>query len=572
MMVVGSGEPVSLSATTSPKTPRTLRGLVRKASKCTIQYPEMPARRSEALLKANRREVSPASPWGSTSPNSRKRVSFEDEKGFEPAAVATGRSDKEGREAARRRSMQMMGSLYALRRVGAKSAEGETSRPESPQSPPSASGGEAQPPPAAIIKSGGQQPPQEQQQQQQEGEQAPGGGGQTSPARAGTPAAADEETVNDDPLFYTTLGDTEDEEATLRRTEAVLARAHEPVQEYGGSRHATAVISARTLAVVRRKAHLLQACDARLAAFELCQAHREETLRSLLSDTAGPPTDFLRLDKFIKAHVHPGGGSPLEANKSDFPSFVASFGLPREHKYLKKMVTLGGEETDWWARAGLQEAQNGTDTAAVGRILDLAADILGSAEHPAIRECRVLLGEILALNALKSAKLIQEKDAARVAGSPKPQPESARKSAEAINLEIKTAVAMGAPTKHEALKEAKGIATKLEMAEKDRLAAVVLLFAEDSVKKDQAEADKCTGVPPVGPASNKADTIEREIRLVVEKGVNEFHPTLKEALTFCKLLRDKDGERKRLAAREKRLAAKAEAEAAARAAASSAEA
>merc|ERR1719401_1889520 len=188
-------------------------------------------------------------------------------------------------------------------------------------------------------------------------------------------------------------------------------------------------------------------------------------------------------------------------------------------------------------------------------MLDLAADILGSKDHDAIVACREVLGNTLANNALRSAQKIKEKDKMKVASSSKPQWESAKKSAEAINLEIKTAVAMGAPTKHPSLQQAKAMATQLEIEEKDRLAQGVLLFAQEQTAKDEANAAKCDGIPPVGPASAAADAVEREAELVVkERGVPEAHPTLKEALRVGKELRDKDGERKRLLAREKRLA------------------
>jgi len=40
---------------------------------------------------------------------------------------------------------------------------------------------------------------------------------------------------------------------------------------------------------------------------------------------------------------------------------------------------------------------------------------------------------------------------------------------------------------------------------------------------------------------------------VSRDGIQEMHPSLKEARSIAKMLRDLDGDRKRLAAREKRL-------------------
>ena len=142
--------------------------------------------------------------------------------------------------------------------------------------------------------------------------------------------------------------------------------------------------------------------------------------------------------------------------------------------------------------------------------------------------------------------------------SAKPQPDSAKASAEAINEEICQAVAMGAPNKHASLEQAKFIATQLERAFVDRSAEQVLFSAEAMQARDEEMAARSKGAPMVGPATQLAENIEREAREAIKRrGVPEEHPTLKKAFLVAKALRDKDGERKRMAAREKRLAAQA---------------
>merc|ERR1719506_454926 len=58
-------------------------------------------------------------------------------------------------------------------------------------------------------------------------------------------------------LMNATLSDLKDSEERLRETEQKLLNSHEPVAEHGGSRFATTLVSQRTLAVVQRKALLL---------------------------------------------------------------------------------------------------------------------------------------------------------------------------------------------------------------------------------------------------------------------------------------------------------------------------
>eukprot|EP00927_Polykrikos_kofoidii_P059701 TRINITY_DN54840_c0_g1_i1.p1 TRINITY_DN54840_c0_g1~~TRINITY_DN54840_c0_g1_i1.p1 ORF type:complete len:738 (+),score=147.80 TRINITY_DN54840_c0_g1_i1:55-2268(+) len=538
----------------SPTTPRTLRGNVRKASAVTMTYPELPPGSPLALSVASwKRPLSLSSssspsitcstafgdtvlasqssgvstPSSSSSPPQRKRVTFFD---F-PGGHATVKSptgplfvdDDPLNSVGLRRSRRLMDSLYELRRAKA------TRKATTP----------------AEANLGDQS-------------DAPGPGtvgGSSSGGADGADVDGVQDEVADEPLLVATLKDTEDSEAELRLTEATMLSVTAPVRECGGTRHATAVISGRTLAVIQRKAHILQACEARLKAFEEAQARREEIRAMLLAEDCQPPQELVGIDRFTKSWLHKDG-KPEEANKSNFHIFVSSFGLPHGHCIVKRLLEVGSKATQWWAKAALAEAKKGTDTAGVHRCIELAVDILGNKEHAAIVECRTVLGNCLAENVLKSALEQQAKDEALCASFPnRPQPESARKTAEFINTEITTAVSMGAPNKHPSLTEAKSIAVNFEREEKDRVAETVMLSAQNIFEKDAAAADKCEGVPPVGPASEAADRIEKEIQAVVaDRGIPENHELLQEAKRIAKSLRDEDGQRKRMAAREKRLA------------------
>lgn len=95
----------------------------------------------------------------------------------------------------------------------------------------------------------------------------------------------------------------------------------------------------------------------------------------------------------------------------------------------------------------------------------------------------------------------------------------------------------------------------------DRLAERVLKEAKERQQRDATAEEKGTA-PKSGQATLLADKIEQDIFDAVEEGVPEADPRMKEALEICKALRNKDGERRRMENREKRLAeAKAKAKA-----------
>merc|ERR1712050_674541 len=103
---------------------------------------------------------------------------------------------------------------------------------------------------------------------------------------------------------------------------------------------------------------------------------------------------------------------------------------------------------------------------------------------------------------------------------------------------------------------------KLIRAEKiliDRLADRVLKDAQERQARDTAAAEKMGEKMTVGPASVAADKIEKSILQSIEEGVPKADPRLKEAEKIVKALREADGQRKRLAARQKRLEAEGKA-------------
>jgi hypothetical protein len=474
-----------------------------------------------------KREEGPLSP-SLRSP--RSKTTAEWTRPYEKAAVAkSSRDEAEVKSAALNKSKQLLGALYDLRRTAPRAEDTVATPPVSP---------------LPLARNSGEQ-------------------GDVPPSRADGDEAAPPPTSSspresEEPLLYSTLRDTEDVEEALRRTEGILQAAQDPVREYGGVRHASTLISARSLAVVRRKADLCKISEARLAAFEARQNRQEEIQAEFISGGSPDIDDLVGVHKFVKAHTH-RPGNPADANKSDFHSFVISFLLPNGHVSLTRLTDLATAATEHWAQAALGAARQGVDTRVVRKMVDLASAILGNERHPAIEECLKVIGNILAENALKNAEKIRNRDAAVVKNSAQAQPDSAKSAAEAINGEITSAVSMGAPSKHKALEAAKGIATELARAYLDRLALKVLQFAFATRDKDAATAAACgDSVPPVGPAERHAEAIEGQAAEVIRLGVPEAHKTLLEAAAVAKGLRAEDGERKRMAAREKRLAKQSE--------------
>jgi len=97
---------------------------------------------------------------------------------------------------------------------------------------------------------------------------------------------------------------------------------------------------------------------------------------------------------------------------------------------------------------------------------------------------------------------------------------------------------------------------KTQEVMKDRVADRILQFAEEVKAKDNQRALAAAlkkVVPTFGLASKDADLAEQQILAAEEEGVTaKTHPQLATALEIVKKLRENDGERKRLLARDVR--------------------
>lgn len=521
--------------TTEAKTPRTLRGQVRKTSAVQIVVPDtrhimsktLPGRwlstqsfqrSKDSKLGLNEsvdacvQGINPGPSATDSNSTSPKRVRWAD--GHEATTIsgpaALSGIVKEGMPSQERiRCMQLMDSLYKLRRIGGNDNAGDEA---------------------------------------------------TNAEGAIEQAAKEEEKQLS--LMHSALSGVNDTEAELRATIVTMASAHDPVCELGGARHATTLITGRALSVVKRKADLVARSEENLKKFEALHAKREEFCSQVVAGVFDLPEGYRGVKRMIAALVHrnPNGakGNPAEADKTNFDIFASSFGLHPNHSTLVRLKALAMEATEWWADKMLEEAYAGSDAFVLQRLIDVTCGFLNLSSHEKVTQVRDILGTRGAEKVFSIAQGLAAKDAQVVKNSLKAQPEHAKQVAEEIDREIKKAVSLGATIKHPLMEQARSIAVSFHLEEKNRFALRALQFAYKKQDEDNKMVEEAgDSVPPVGPASEAGDLIEREVNTAIKLGARPDHERLVEAQAIMKSLRDEDGNRKRLAAREKRIAAKA---------------
>mmetsp|Transcript_151870 Transcript_151870/g.282993 ORF Transcript_151870/g.282993 Transcript_151870/m.282993 type:complete len:607 (+) Transcript_151870:106-1926(+) len=433
---------VNNAVSSSPKTPRAARGMVRKVSKVLCNYPEvnfltMAAQQKPPTPPSGEMAYRPASsarsfsePPSGPKRHTKKRVSFADQVPEELQHISTSVSPQGSQTRALKKSMRLLDALHDLRRVDKDEEEA-----------------------AAAAAAAGVPIAREPEEEEEEG---------------GEQGA----------LLHQTLAELCDNFASLRALEIQLNEATIQVCANGGARHATTLLSSRTLQVVRRKAALLEKVEERHAAFEACHSKCDELVPQLMADEIEIPEDLLGITKFISKYTHKGG-DPVDADRSDFKAFVSSFKLPWSHRELTSFRDSSERISQWWAEAALRVAQEGADYSQIRRMFTVA-------------------------------------------------------------------IGAGADDDHPYLLRATGILH-------DRLADKVLKDAQDMQKRDADMAAR-SEIPPVGPASRMADAISASIVHTTSQGVPEHDRRIVECKKIMKDLRQADGERKRLAARQKRLA------------------
>jgi len=186
-------------------------------------------------------------------------------------------------------------------------------------------------------------------------------------------------------LMQATLRDPADKAASLQEKHASIAGIQAPIEDLGGTRHATNCIYGRVLQVIERKIHLVERVENRTQALVKAQADRVEISRKLVQGSLQePPKDLMGIKRFIANLTHPGG-NPADANKSDFEAFASSFKLPGDHFLLERLRVMSKEVSEWWLKETLRVAETGVNLDVLDRVAAVALGCGGvTADHPVL--------------------------------------------------------------------------------------------------------------------------------------------------------------------------------------------
>eukprot|EP00930_Biecheleria_cincta_P025324 TRINITY_DN18050_c0_g2_i1.p1 TRINITY_DN18050_c0_g2~~TRINITY_DN18050_c0_g2_i1.p1 ORF type:complete len:658 (+),score=124.75 TRINITY_DN18050_c0_g2_i1:103-1974(+) len=297
------------------------------------------------------------------------------------------------------------------------------------------------------------------------------------------------EGMEDDPLLPATLKDLDDTSETLRKKEAGITRAQVLVLACHGKRHPTNVLSERVLQVIRRKMGLLEKIEARFAAFQAAHARREEILRSIVDAGEEAPDELLGVREFCRKFVH-RPGRPVDADRSLFDQFVATFKLEAKHGLLEKFRRRGAEAGGWWAEQTELEAVKGADHVAIKTLISTSVSMGCDAAHPMLLRANEVLLDRIASHCIKFAQEMKERDKmAEEKATQRGQILAVGLSsamADKVDEEIFKAVSGGVNKDEPRIKEAESIALELREADNTRKR----LHAREARLKEEAKAAK----------------------------------------------------------------------------------
>jgi len=315
----------------------------------------------------------------------------------------------------------------------------------------------------------------------------------------------DEYDPRNDVLLKAILSNKHDSEAQLLETISSLEQGTSEAVEFGGARHPTTLGSTRSLEIARRKAKLLQAVEARIAEYEALNKKRGTLLIQIAFQDGMAPPGLLEIPQFVTQYSHcPSNPCDDPHLILDLEKFTASFSLHAEHDHFKHLRKVADESGNWWADKCLEMANKGANNnSRKARLAQLNGEKLDDShrlEHGQLRNIfLVVKGSGTDLSTPKMKELVS-----------------------ILN---------------------------------DRMAEFVLQEAQKGEQEDKKVAET-SQIPPVGPASKTAAKIDKLISDTIQEGCPDCHPKLEMSRIIVKNLYHLDSERRRLAAREKRLAKK----------------
>jgi len=370
-------------------------------------------------------------------------------------------------------------------------------------------------------------------------------------------------------LLNLTLSDTMDTEESLQKR-AEMLKAH--ASDCGRSRHATACLARRTLAVMDEKVKRLMTLQANIDTYLDLTARREKLLRGVLGgeDASDLVKSVGGLKHALAKSVHVEGHSVADDNKSDFQAFLKTVKLPSGHERdVLGRGTLQQGAAQWAASTLMltREAvealsgEDGCDTPTVERVVWLAAAVERastvaraagvSGSDSMVAQLRQLEQELrqradeLRKNAIElvAHRLIVAAEAeweglGRAVHEEPPSSggKTSQDAANRVRLLLSAGLAKGVPIAHKAV----AVCRKVDM---DLRAEALFRNALAEVHKDSEQYVSSGYI--VDAAVQAADSIEAAVQRAQREGVRPANPRIAEVAAMAKELREQEGLRKR---------------------------
>jgi len=341
----------------------------------------------------------------------------------------------------------------------------------------------------------------------------------------------------------------------LRYSFNKLSDTRKAALELGACRHATVMMSTRTIAVCQRKIELLIKLEKNCCAFtEACQ-QKNAIVEYVVggADAAEVVGPAAGMRERLREFVHAGDrGRPELADRTDFERFAATFGLPAHHVDVLSARQMFKTECDAWSQLILERCHAEVDQEAAGdtspegqaaamanRLAQLLTAITSCGPEDArIETLHELRTKARASACSRNAEWEAEEDLKQA--QVKEKGDAANRAAERIEANVKKAtVDYRIEKRHPLLMLAVRVA-------KDLRAEGLLRYAVDELRRTKGEP---------GDDERAANHIERACKRTIAAGVPATNAKVEQCRSMALEAREQEGLRKRQANAEKLKAA-----------------
>lgn len=282
-------------------------------------------------------------------------------------------------------------------------------------------------------------------------------------------------------LVKSLLANTHDTSEKLKQTITNFEDGTQNAQDLGGARHPTTVATVRGLAIARRKCTILSVVEERHEAFKEANKRRNGILIEVAYQDGDPPAELLDVADFIESWTHSPANIAEDAGMLAWENFVQTFKLPAQHMHLVSFAKDAAESGSWWADKCLELANKGADqNSRKARLAKLNGEAVDDsyrlnhfqlkkvariaftsglgAESPKLKELRATLNDRLAEAVLTEAQKIHEEETKAAGENDYALVGRATKAAEKIEKLISETIGEGCPDCHPKLEQARIIA------------------------------------------------------------------------------------------------------------------